>query len=213
MGSRSRSSTENISNVTNNTSTTAFNVSDRATAISGDGNTIINNTMDAGVATDAIFAAGELGLGAFDFAGRVSSDALFSAESMAAGGFGLSRDVTESGFNFGRDLFGDAANMFSDALGMSERTASDAMNVVAGMGRDSLEFADRQNLLMYEANRDATELLGGIAEMQERGLDNALSVARSLGTNDGAEVAENVIKYIAIAAAVAAVAYGLRGKR
>lgn len=118
--------------------------------------------------------------------------------------------VTALASDFGFNL----TTVTSDALASNERLSDSFNSRLSGVVSDSLSFADQQNYYLAETLNNQSSLVADtlkeMAVLQEKGLDNALTVAGNISMDDAAESSRDIMKYLSIAAAVVGVAMVLR---
>lgn len=184
-----------------------------AGSIVGEGNSITNYDMSADVAGDAFASAGDMVLDGFDF----SEAALAEGSDLTRDIGQLMGDTANSALTAMQDTAAASNDLAIGAVSEGNNLSRDVTSLMSESMQDALMFADSSNFYLSDTlgrNADRTQdTLLGLAQMQERGLDNALDVAQSFGTNDGAEVAGDAVKYIGIAAAVGFAAMMFAGGR
>jgi len=125
---------------------------------------------------------------------------------------------------FGSDMFAMSdrnAELSQAAMdntaALSSQFSADLNTAYSGFGADltavteSAQAANAQltsevNNLVTDINTQGNQTLMQMAEMQSRGLDNALEIAGNMSMDDSAEASTDMIKYISIAAGIVAVA-------
>lgn len=240
MGSKSSTATETRYDQRTSNTTIGQELSDQALGLVGDNNDVDYNytATDHG----AIEAAGLAVLDSLDFARdsqnsasdtvnnalltneNVTSDALASNESIASNALITGENMLSDSLGFGRDAI-DAVSMNAaesinaqlEASGMMSDLANNALMSSEIMLGDSLMFAGNQNQLLADTlgeNANLTqEALLSLADNQERGLDSALDVAKSVAVDDNVEGAIEQTKYFAMAIGAVGVAVALGAMR
>jgi len=125
---------------------------------------------------------------------------------------------------FGSDMFAMSdrnAELSQAAMdntaALSSQFSADLNTAYSGFGADltavteSAQAANAQltsevNNLVTDINTQGNQTLMQMAEMQSRGLDNALEIAGNISMDDAAEASTNMVKYLSIAAGVVAIA-------
>ncbi|MBL0709820.1 MAG: hypothetical protein JJV99_02215 [Colwellia sp.] len=125
---------------------------------------------------------------------------------------------------FGSDMFAmsdknaalSQASMDNTAA-LSSQFSSDLNSAYSGFGADltavtessimaNAQLTSEVNSLVGDISADSNQTLMEMAEMQSRGLDNALEIAGNMSMDDSAEASTDMIKYISIAAGIVAIA-------
>lgn len=107
-----------------------------------------------------------------------------------------------------------SAMLSSEAMENNKALASDFGFNLASITESSInrnaELVNNFGLSLADITQGQQMALTEMAVLQERGLDNALEIAGSLGTNDNTEASSNMIKYISMGLAVVGAAMVLR---
>jgi len=125
---------------------------------------------------------------------------------------------------FGSDMFAMsdqnamlAQNSMDNSAALNSQFGADIKTAYSDFGADLTAVTENSLIANAQLTSEVTNLVGDIsadsnqtlmqmAEMQSRGLDNALEIAGNISMDDAAEASTNMVKYLSMAAGVVAIA-------
>jgi len=202
-------------------------------AISGDSNNVFTTDFGAikgafGVVDQVLLGNTETNLAIAGLAAENGANAIFLAETSIAGNQALSESVMNNQAllidQFGADMAEMSAknaaisqSAMDNNSALSSQFGADLSSAYSGFGADlsaitessiiaNAQLTSEVNSLVGEISAGGNQTLMEMAEMQSRGLDNALEIAGNISMDDAAEASTNMVKYLSIAAGVVAIA-------